>query len=271
MKMNTGKELVIELIAKESYFDPHSVISAISGITDALSIIGNDLAESDELDTGWVIMQSPFQIGFSSRETQSKEFGEKVINKTMSLYDWLEHHPDLPEGYSRDIVEPLQSISAILNNGISQYKLKTAGRKEIISSDQLKENINKVVDLYTKESYTAFTTLKGKMQELTAKSSKGKPRFSLFVRLYKKKVNCVFDEDQFDDIKRLLEVNPVDIIVNGKAKYNAKGEPLSIEVKEYKKISDSDKIIQLDDLYEPDLTGNLDTSEHLFKVRNGEW
>lgn len=273
--MSTGNELTIELIAKDHFFAPQSIITVIASITETLSILGRDVAEDQELDKEWVIsktsMQSPLQIEFSSRELQYKDFGDKVLNKTIFLYEWLQNHQDLPEGYPKEIVEPLKSITTVLHNGVRQYKLKSYGRNDVVSTPQLNENISKVVELYTKENYTALTTLKGKMHELTAKSPKRKPHFSLFVKLYKKNVNCIFHEDQFDDIKQLLEVNPIDIIVDGKAKFNAKGEPLSIEVKNYKKIATVDKIIQLEELYEPDFTGTLDTSEYLFQIRNGEW
>ncbi len=112
-------------------------------------------------------------------------------------------------------------------------------------------------------------TLIGKLETVTVHG--GKPAFFIYDPLTGEKIICHIPEDRMAEAKDALDTHPHRVSVTGKVKYNRAGKPISIEVADFTPLRDRHELPQMKDLEGIDLTGGVDPTEYIRRLRDGRW
>lgn len=277
------KTLTIELLKHTQEVSASDIAEVILGTADTLKEISNEISNDEGLINDWkvtkITMESPFKSSFvmfdKSRENIALETGKRFILGQRIIEESGKAPEYFNEKITKNLIRIHEAKRKISGNGSAIIRFTYPGVGDITSSNKLDENLIQVYSLYTRGKYSEWTSLRGMLDTVGGKSAhkrKGKkgPCFNLYVKLYNKDIPCFFNELQFEQIRNLLEIEPVYLSVYGKVKFNAKGQPLAVEeVEHYRKLLKPVKEKNIDDIRGLNITNGEDTSEYIQRVRYG--
>lgn len=188
----------------------------------------------------------------------------------------------IPEYFRVSTVEKAKKFGYAFSRGISSIAFSRNGDAPVETTRRLSENAVKVLDsnlpvdettitqvdmIATRQRRTEDrTTIIGRLETV---SVHGKvPSFTLYDPLLGTKIDCFFQEKDFKEIQSYLSTKPNRVEVTGMARYNKQGNPISINVEQYRKLKNQDELPQFRDLEGINLSGDLDPTEYIRRLRN---
>lgn len=250
------KELTIELVGKNQKLTVDSLIDALER---ALITLRNlDPKQPQEWEVVKVRMASPLRITLRNPSAQ------RLVPNYMRGLKKIEKRPVIPSYFSEAEVESSRQLADVVSNGIESLKLSFPGERSVKITAQLKSNLEEVTKKISSFHYE-WTTIEGLLDQVTVVGDLAK--FRIEHPLTGRAIECRFPPEMLDVVKEAL---PHRVAVYGRARYNAAGETTSIEVKTFRKLRDRSELPQIEDISGVDITGGIDSVEHIRKVRGGD-
>ena len=189
-----------------------------------------------------------------------------VMRRFHDGMDAVIHDKEIPSWLEND--KHLQNTLKRNLNGIGRTDINLGDRLDtiVISSkiaDDARKNLEKR-KLAKEENLThsCYGSVEGSITSVSRYY--GKPCFYLHPRQGDKEIRCVVSEDVAAEIGTAHSISEVwgngRVIVEGLVSYNAKGLAENIQVMHISGIDEKD--FSLDDIYDPDFTGNLSVKEY---------
>lgn len=246
-----------------------------------------NISETENGNLDWEIVEaslnSPLALSVAPRSEFGVNNGVEVINAYIHGFKDLDKgESDLPEYFTPQTLQKAKSLSKVFTQGITRISFSTNNSDEFISTTKTTfENVELVLDGNSAENESSRTveftlsqvarveeqaTLVGKLEVVSVHGKQ--PHFVIYDPLTKKKIDCFFDEKDFEEIQAMLSLEPYRVEVTGRARYDKNGNPLSIQVEHYRKLRNQNELPQFKDLAEIDLTGDLNPTEYIRRLRS---
>lgn len=121
-------------------------------------------------------------------------------------------------------------------------------------------------ELLRTRGYEIETSIDGVLDAIYAH---GKLHFLVFDPISDKGALCIFDEETFDEVMRLMKRR---VRVFGTATFNKRHELISLYVTEFERLPDQDEVPRLYDLHAAgiSITGDEDSGAYIDRIRDGE-
>ncbi len=266
-------QFTFELSEHPEKMSAEDISDILLGTTSALKYISQEISKSGDGVFDWQIlnigMNKPFHAIFSPSDTCPIEIASKAERKFFQGQKLLSQKKELPESFNRDAIESLYRVySARKRTGkLSRFINKSY---EIKSNVDLEKNLEDLLQSLTKYEHFEWTTLTGKLQEVGGKPQISKnPYFNLKTNIFGTTVKCYFCDEKFREFRDYLELNPLEISVFGKVKFNDKGQPVDIsEIQSYKIIPKIDSLIKSRSDIDINLTNGIDSVDYINQVRH---
>ncbi len=261
--------LKLELIGHSEELDTNVLIDLIEGTIKTLKNIDKNTYNTDvDWKIKTIIMHSPLELTLTPSGNTEKSCD--ILNNFFEANNRFNENFELPEYLDQDGLEGLrQSYRGIETDQDVYIRTSSKDIGESTAKKETLENVEKAIKVYSEGKYETWTTLKGKLESLSAKSATGRkgPNFSIYLGLYKKEIPCFISEEKFQSIHKDLTIDPIDVKIYGKVRFNTKGIPLQVlEVKEYQKI---EKHFSVDELKDINITNGFGSASHIQSVRYG--
>ncbi len=273
--MSGNIQLPFELSEHPEKMSAEDIADILTGTTSALKYISQEISKTEGSENNWQVlnigMKSPFQIIFTPSDTCSAELALETESEFFKdQYLISQKKTDLPDTFNREAIESLnKEYTAVKRIGKTarfvniDYEIKT--------NLQLEKNLKELLKIYSKYEYFEWTTLTGKLQEVGGKSQTGRkhPYFNLRTSVYGKSVKCYFEDEEFEKFRANLELDPINVSVFGKVKFNNKGIPVNItQIKSWKIIKDIGNLLETKSDVEINITNGVNSVDHIDQVRH---
>lgn len=246
-----------------------SLHSLLTGIQCELGILHDlDVAVSREVkgSLDWVVtdlrMSSLCIVAESQSRIEDKNAGPKVAELYVSGMRILEEEGVTPPFFAANSLKLAKKMVDILGkNGATGLEVSSQDAPTATLSPKAAVHIAEL--LPTK--YSALGSIEGRMETISLhKTSK----FVVYHARTQRPVSCKFDLKQLDEMKEMLGKR---VNVYGRVSYNAKGEPLNIDIMDIRRLKERHELPTVDELLgiDPDFTGELDSVAYLQRIRYG--
>ncbi len=269
-------QLAFELFEHPKKMSAEDISEILIGTADALKFISQEITRSQDELNNWKVlylsMNSPFHAVFSPSEQCPLDTSLEARSIFFSGQELISKSHKIPEAFSKDAIESLNRVYAARKRTGKSARFMY-DEYELVSNTTLENNLSVLLQSLTSFEHYEWTTLTGKLQELSGKTQSGKknPYFTLKPNLFSASVKCYFDDDEndFQKIHDNLKLNPIDISVFGKVKFNVKGQPLQVtEIKSYRIIPKVDSILKKRSEIDLNLTNGVNSVDYIKQVRN---
>jgi hypothetical protein len=211
----------------------------------------------------WVV--TDLSMGSLALEIESrsrmpgKDYGPRVVRANIEGMEVIENEEKMPPYLTESGMKKAQRmVNLIGRQGTTGFLIANTKEKAELSI-QSKNNVKSIL----KPRYQSIGSVEGRLETISLHRSN---RLVIYESLTNKAVSCIFKEDKLPEVKALLghRVN-----VFGTIYRNKKGDALSVEVKELRKLREVEEIPSFEKLLgiDPDFTGELTTADYLRSVR----
>jgi len=270
-------DLKFEILDLVEEISAEDIADILTGTAEALKNIGDE--QDDTVNNNWKIvnisMHSPLQVLYVPEDKTRKEIAHETRKEFYAILEFIEENREIPPGCTQKTIECIYKvILAIKRIRIAKnirYDSRDIGT--MVITPKFDEHIEYIVQLFKKEAYTEWTTLIGKLSEVGGKGPTGdeSPYFNLYSKLFQKRVRCYFADEDFDKFHDYLQLNPIEVSIFGKVKFNIKGIPLSVtEITNHKILTPHEELSKTSEKCNIDITGGMNTLDYLHRVRYGE-
>jgi len=242
----------------------------LKGIESELSILMDlDAAISGEAKgtLDWVVTDLQIdslvvEVGSVTRY-DDRNLGPEVTKLFVSGLGQLEREGSTPPYFSdTTMVSARRMLRMIGRDGATGLEISRLPGETVRLSARAATNIDHLLP----SRYTSVGSVEGKLEMI---SIHGPARFVVYHARTYKAVNCRFERDRWlDTVKDALGQR---VNVSGVVHYNARGEPMSVEIADIRRLRTEEELPKVADLTgsDPDFTGGLETSEYLRGLRVG--
>ena len=212
----------------------------------------------------WVV--SDLKIGSCSiaAEARSKiedrDVGPEVSRAFVQGFRILEFEGTTPPYLSESGMRNSKTILRLIGSeGVSGLRVGYQS-----DSFELSARASANIDQLLPTKRHAIGSVEGKLEMISLHGKS--PRFIVYHHRTRKAVTCKFSADRLEEVKDALGKR---VIISGRVHYNAKGEPLRVELDRMRKMLSSSELPSVSQMrgYAPNLTGEMSTSEYIRSVR----
>lgn len=193
-----------------------------------------------------------------------RDFAPDIANSFVAGFENIELHGVSPPYLSQNGIERLQGLLDLLHSNGAKGFTATAidSKRSVRVSDKASETLNELLPTKHRE----IGSVEGRLETVTIRKSR---KFIIYHSITKKGVTCYIEDDEvFETAQANLGSR---VAVFGDVSFNAKAEPVSIQVDRVRILADSASLPRAADLTgsDPDFTGDLSTDEYLRSIRSG--
>lgn len=293
--MNDTKDniLKIKVEGDDKGIPVESFIELLGQTISILRDLDANISESENGNLDWEIvaasLNSPLSLSVQARSDLGINNGGEVIHAYLNAVSGLSKgESELPPFFTNETLQKAQSLTSVFTQGITKISFSTSEGEAITTTKTTFENAKFVIDNNTEiqdedlpisesspevsfvlpqtERVKEKATLVGKLEVVSVHGTQ--PLFVIYDPLTKKKIDCYFDEEYFEEIQAMLSLEPHRVQVTGKARYDKNGNPISIRVENFKKLRNQKDLPQFKDLAHINLTGDVDPTEYIRRLRN---
>lgn len=251
-----------------------------------------NISESENGNLDWEIvaasLNSPLNISVESRSDLGINNGSEVIHAYLHGVDVLtKGEAELSPFFTTETLKKAKSLTSVFTQGITIISFSTNDGETVTTTKSTFENAQIVIEnneiqdenspsdedspevsfvLPQIQRIKEKATLVGKLEVVSVHGKQ--PHFVIYDPLTKKKIDCYFDEEDFEEIQAMLSLKPYRVQVIGKARYDKKGNPISIRVEHFRRLRNQKDLPQFKDLANLNLTGGVDPTEYIRRLRN---
>lgn len=238
------------------------------------------ISETQNGNLDWEIVEaslnSPLSLSVAPRSYLGINNGDEVINAYLNgVRELNKGEKVLPIFFTEEALKKAKTLTGVFTQGITKISFSSDNGDDIITTTkQTFENVGTVLDEISNEvefTLSRFSrveeqaTLVGRLEVVSVHGKQ--PHFVIYDPLTRKKIDCFFDEENFEEIQAMLSLEPYRVEVIGKARYDKNGNPLSIQVEHFRKIKNQGDLPQFKDLADIDLTNGINPTEYIQRLR----
>lgn len=261
--MNTTKPITIGFETKSGTIGVRSLTTLINKTARILSALDKSTSGGEPFVRRWRIlsmhMASPGTIVAAGElEDQKSLFAED--DPTDVFIDGiriLEQGKGRPTYFTDDSLETAKEIVGLLNGDVTKLSFSNPNRN-VIPTQHLAANVDALV---LPCDYEDWATIEGDLLDVVLH---GRPAFKVYDPLTDRGITCQFEDEQLVKVKEAL---PHRVAVYGRVRYNKLGEPVSIAVESFDKMSEPEhpsKSIPIN------ITDGMDAAEYVRQFRNDD-
>lgn len=239
-----------------------------------LRILGDALRILTELDLvvsgtrrptlEWVVtslsFNSPLTLRLIGRKKPNSPFPGRVVDSYVTKILQLENGIE-PLDFSEKAMERAQDIvRSVVRDGVLSVQFSTPGLPPVTPTARLAENVEQILK---RRYYYEVTTLDGRLDVIDVH---GPPKFTIFDPLTRLPINCNIGEDLLD---QALDSIRTRVSVQGKAKFNRAGRPISMDVDSIRSMKGPADLAKFPTDKTVDLTGGLSSEDYVRRSRDG--
>ena len=293
--MNDTKNniLKIKVEGDDKGIPVESFLELLGQTISILKDLDANISESANGNLDWEIvaasLNSPLSLSVESRSDLGLNNGNEVIHAYLAGVNGLDKGEiELPQFFTIETLQKAKSLTSIFTQGITKVSFSTNDGETVTTTKSTFENATIVIknneelqgsDFLESEELSEVSfilpqtqrikekaTLVGKLEVVSVHGRQ--PHFIIFDPLTKKKIDCYFDEQYFEEIQAMLSLEPYRVQVTGTAKYDRNGNPTSIRVEQFRKLRNQKDLPQFKDLSHINLTGDIDPTEYVRRLRD---
>lgn len=276
--------LQIEVTGLGDTIPAESYLELVRSALHVLGEIDLSISQAEKPALDWQIvsasLNSPMLLAIEGMPAEGVNIGRKVIHAYVGALQALEQGVvKKPKYFTDAALYKVKNLISVLNGGIRNMRFITADGISVSPSIKVAETVDELlpdaaeqddliegIDVQNDKSKARTeerATLVGKLEGLDVHGSQ--PVFHVYDPLSGKKVRCLFDKEKLGYAKESL---PHRVSVTGTATYNNKGQIVSIKVIHFRKLRSRNELPQASDLEGIDLTGGIDPTEYVRRLRD---
>lgn len=255
-------ELTIKVYARDGRPTVVTLIDALKHTLASLRRIERRLAGRVGNDD-WKVLKA--SLNGSLRMTVGNSSAADVTGTYLGGIRMLEARAEPPTLFDIEDLEAARALVRLLDDDIREIALSAPGRGEVIPTQHAAANIAALIDPYPR-SRIERTAVVGVMDQITT-TNPDKPVFRLRRRTSSLSVRCQVASTDIQTVKDCLSRR---VRVYGQAEFNRVGDVIKIRVERIESLRDRSELPQIADLPALDLTGGIDASDYLEKLRGDE-
>lgn len=259
--MNTTKPMTIGFETKSGTIEVRSLTKLITKTVRILSEIDRSTSSGEQFVQRWSIlsmrMESPGTL------VAAGELDEKNLltdyDPTDVFIDGvriLEEGKSRPDYFSDESLEAAKELVGLLSRDVTRltFSNKTGN---VSPTQRLAASVDALV---LPTDYEDWGTLEGELLDVALH---GRPAFRMYDSLTGRGIACQFENHQLDKVKDAL---PHAVAVYGKVRYNRLGEPVTIDVESFEKITEPSTTAVIP----VNITNGMDAAEYVRRFRNDD-
>jgi hypothetical protein len=218
---------------------------------------GRDENEPVDWEVVRIALGDPVQLTFRSESANGS------ISQRMGRLHSIQNKrlPKIMPRLTDDDIDGTVELASVLDEGFKSFQISSIDEPTVNLTPSLVERVEEIAKK-TARFYYEYTTVRGTLYELTAVID-GPHRFRI-ERLDGDKIPCNFTPDKFAEVKEAIKSR---VEIHGRAKCSGSGEIKSIEVRDFRVLRDNP--VKFSEMPGIDITGGLDTVEHIERIRGG--
>lgn len=211
----------------------------------------------DDLAIGSLVIEAKAQS-----RLEGENFGPEVVRQTMNGLRLLEESGLTPPFLSlRGLRSAQRLVKLIGQHGVWSIEVTNHSERVPLSA-RSSANIDQLVAI----RHHALGSVEGKLEMITVHERR--PRFNLYVRSTHTAVRCIFQPELLDQVKANLGQS---VIAAGEISYNAKNEPVRVDLRELRRLRTKDELPSIGELsgIDADFTRGVESSAYVRSMRDG--
>lgn len=255
------------VISFKSQFIPiHTFASAMTGLEDMLYDIDREISGKYTVEWGIrdlktrekSIVAIPRLAGKKSHDNS-----DLIIPAFLNGLKTIRAKAVRPNHFSDDALANAKELSMAVNGDVQRITVSGSLNGKLARPITLNHNVARHVDEVIGPRYTAIGSVEGTLEMISIRRFL---KFGITHSVSGRMVNCRFTYSMLDQIKASLGKR---IIASGIVHYNARHEPVRVDVEWIRTLKARHELPSIEDLggSDPDFTGGLSTEEYLRSLR----
>lgn len=264
-----GQPITILVQGKDGGVPVERLLDALSKTLGVLRDLDAKNSEDGKAGIHWHVTKattnSPLTLTLSprvapKRRDNSREVGRAFVRGLRKL----ESGKGMPSDFSDDTLKDARALLGLLDRGVTRMEFSVPG--EAVVAPTLRSAA--LIDEFFGQRSTyhlADTTVEGSLETVTVH---GGEAFDVFDQLSGTRVRCVLPDGQLQTAISALGKR---VAVAGRAKFNDKGRPVSIEVESIRVMREKDQIPKASDFEGEgrlNITAGVESSEFVRRIRD---
>lgn len=246
----------------------HETLATLGALTRAVSEEKNIKRPRS---TRWKITEastkSPLHFTLSEESTDIDDPSEEAVRLYIAGLKELDREIDPekpptepPPFFDMRALESARRLVAVLRSDTGSLIFSSPGIDPVSATERVAITVDELIGA----RFRASGALEGILETLTIK---GGTKFKLHDPLTNVRIACYVSPDKVDEAKAAW---PHRVAVYGEIRYAKSGKPLSIDVQQIRRLRTRSELPQLQDIGPVDITGGIDSSEYIRRVRDVE-
>ena len=289
--------LKIELTGKTSAIPLESFLEVVSNTLIILQDIDANISEGQTSTVDWQIVEarlnSPLLLTIAGLSLLGVGEPQQVIKAYLEGVNKIEKGSlERPAFFSERALRKTGEIVSVLNDGIRKVVFsggEEMGMPDVVPTKKVAEAVTVILEseqdklavqdreepatvelrAYPTSYVEDGAVITGTLEMFSIHGKK--PKFVIYDPLTNEDIDCYFSPDKYQEVRAALPENPEKpyrVEVMGRAKYNKKGHPISIAVETFRRLRDRNALPSFRDLEGINLSGDLDPTEYIRRLRN---
>jgi hypothetical protein len=224
--------------------------------------------------TKWKISEASFQSPLhvtlfaesSATDNNDAEEAVRAYLQGLRILDSEQPPEEPPPLFDEHILRSTRHLVSVLRRNTARIIFSSPEFGSITATQRISLNIDELIGV----KFKAMGTLEGMLETLSAKGApKEKLKCSIVDPVTKYRTACYVPLRQLDEAKDAFPMGRV--AVYGEIRYGKTGRPLSIDVTDkIRRLRSSSELPQPNDLKGIDITGGVESSEHIRRLRDSD-
>lgn len=257
-------EITITIEAREKGIPTASLITFMNHFAGILRSTAKQIAPGRAGEVRWEItsarMASPLQFTLEAI-CPNPRLPKRVVRNTVSNLRLIERRATLPEYMTDQDLGSAVAMVSVLNDGVKAITISSPDFGEVRPTQHLVANVQQIRQSY-KQRHMSF---RGRLDVINAHGNVHD--FEIFDVLTDQKIRCIFPEERYEEVGRLLKKR---VVVYGKVRISKSGVPLFMDVSDFRGLPSTDEIPNILEMAPLEIPGGLDAVEYVRRIRNGE-
>lgn len=264
--MSKKSEITIVIDGKQNRVSIASLITVISNVVAMLRSISRELGDDLDSPITWNITRtqknSPLEITLAPSSRKRPYLGKRVVREYVQGIRVIENSSTCPESFSDKAIDSAKKMVSVLQDGVKAVRFVAPDVGEARATLHLAAN----VDVLRSKMYRyETTTFRGILEDVRTHDEANV--FEMYDPLTSQKITCHFKAGCEKAVGELLTRR---VFVYGRAKFDRKDNPMSIEVEQFRGIREPHELPKISETPPVDITGGVDSVEYVRRIRSGD-
>ncbi len=264
------QSLTISMTPRDGALPVSSLVRAIQQTVGGLRAVDKAASESGHPALDWCVekasMKSPFTMTIAGVPRNGKGAVPDAARPFLVGLRAINSGAQRPPGFTNEALTYAKGLVGVLADGVSELRL-SSGRHTVRLTHHVAANVDSVLGI--RREYYVMTELDGRLESISVHGQA--PDFCIYDPITNQPIRCIFSPDDIGRAADLIKAR-ARVRVSGRAKYNRKDQPISVEVQEFVTLREQGDLPQIRDLHKAciDITGGQDSVEYVRGIRDAE-